>query len=85
MSNLQVVARRCPVMSKALAIQSCRSSSVVSAFGRRSGGISVVCKRNYVVPSKPVNLHATSKSPALAADVESMHLRAGVFDTSKGV
>ncbi|KAL7266384.1 mitochondrial 5-aminolevulinate synthase [Rhizina undulata] len=89
MSNLQVVARRCPVMSKALAVQSVRNSAF-SGLGARSPRVSglsgVTCqKRQYIAPSKPAQLHSTSKSNAHAASVESVHLKAGVFDTSKGI
>lgn len=37
MSNLQVLARRCPVMGKALAVQSARTG--VTSFGGASAGI----------------------------------------------
>lgn len=91
MSNLQVVARRCPVMSKALAVQSVRNSAFSSSsLGSRpsglarAGGLSVGQKRSYVVPSKPTNIQASIPKAANAANVESLHIQAGVFDTSKG-
>ncbi|KAI5795709.1 pyridoxal phosphate-dependent transferase [Geopyxis carbonaria] len=86
MSNLQVVARRCPVMSKALAVQSVRSSAFPTAYRRAAApSFSAQQTRNYVAPSKPVNFIATGKRGAQAADVESVHLKAGIFDTSKGI
>ncbi|PUU79810.1 pyridoxal phosphate-dependent transferase [Tuber borchii] len=92
MSNLQVVARRCPVMSKALAVQSVRNSAFSSSsLGSRpsglarAGGLSVGQKRSYVVPSKPTNIQASIPKAADAANVESLHIQAGVFDTSKGI
>ncbi|KAF8545157.1 pyridoxal phosphate-dependent transferase [Trichophaea hybrida] len=82
MSNLQIVARRCPVMSKALAVQSVRSSTLNSAFGRRAvGGLSLQ-KRNYVVPSKPVKFNSTSNKHAQAADIEDIHIKAGIYNAT---
>ncbi|KAH0613041.1 uncharacterized protein H6S33_009421 [Morchella sextelata] len=82
MSNLQVVARRCPVMSKALAVQSVRNSAF-STFGVRAGIAGQ--KRGYVVPSKPAGFQATERKDAEAASIETLHLQAGVLDTSKGI
>lgn len=83
MSNLQVVARRCPVMSKALALQSARATP---AFGRHPTSMSafVQQKRAYVSSTKSTNLKESQRKHAQAADVEDVHLAAGVFDTSKG-
>ncbi|RPA83617.1 tetrapyrrole biosynthesis, 5-aminolevulinic acid synthase [Ascobolus immersus RN42] len=87
MSNLQVIARRCPVMSKALAVQSIRGGGALRTAGLprtaslgRTGGC-----RSYVVPTSPVQFSRSDKKDAEAADIESVHIRAGVFDTSKGV
>lgn len=105
MSNLQVIARRCPVMSKALAVQSVRyraASTVAGAATPAPAATAGACKhatmatagmpklnihqkRTYVVPSKPVCIHATSKVPAQADSLESVHFKAGVYDTSKGI
>lgn len=100
MSNLQVIARRCPVMSKALAVQSVRyrAASTVAAnptAGCKAHtttaatpnfcGANLTKKRAYVVPSKPASLHATVKAPAQADSIESVHMKAGVYDTSKGI
>ncbi|KAI5818544.1 pyridoxal phosphate-dependent transferase [Pyronema omphalodes] len=79
MSNLQVVARRCPVMSKALAVQSVRHSST-AAFGKRATGISHIQKRNLAVPSKAVKFHAGQPAHAQAADLEDIHRKIGVYD-----
>lgn len=91
MSNLQIVARRCPVMSKAMAVQSVRNSSLVAsrAFGRRpptaatttAAGIGLQ-KRSYVVPSKHINFTAASYEKAQAANIEDIHIKAGVFDAN---
>lgn len=101
MSNLQVIARRCPVMSKALAVQSVRyraaSTIATSPAGGCNGartstaaipnfcGANLTQQRAYVVPSKPANLHATPRVPAQADSIESVHMKAGVYDTSKGI
>lgn len=98
MSNLQIIARRCPVMSKALAVQSVhhRAASAVAASPPPAGNTRPAVatgfcraplhqKRHYVVPSKPVSIQATPKVPAQADTIESVHLKAGVYDTSKGI
>ena len=94
MSNLQVLARRCPVMSKALAVQSVRIRAAASpriaaqnfGFGSTCGGPAATAgqRRGYVVPSTPAKLHATGKAEAQADTIENVHLKAGVYDTSKG-
>ncbi|CCX04790.1 Similar to 5-aminolevulinate synthase, mitochondrial; acc. no. Q7RVY5 [Pyronema omphalodes CBS 100304] len=78
MSNLQIVAKRCPVMSKALAVQSVRSAS----FGRRAASVSSIQKRNIVVPSKAVNFNTSNPAHAQAADLEDIHRKVGVFDSA---
>ena len=85
MSNLQIVARRCPVMSKALAVQSVRASAFNQAFGRRAAFSGAAQSRAYVMPSKPAKFVSTGKKGAEAADIENVHMKAGVFDTSKGM
>jgi len=74
-------------MSKALAVQSIRGSGALRTAGLprtaslgRTGGC-----RSYVVPTSPVQFSRSDKKDAEAADIESVHIRAGVFDTSKGV
>ncbi|KAI9845446.1 MAG: mitochondrial 5-aminolevulinate synthase [Thelocarpon superellum] len=59
MSNLQVVARRCPVMSKALAVQSVR-------VGRRSVGVGLHSARAH---SGKARLHTSRVQEAQAVDV----------------
>lgn len=88
MSNLQIVARRCPVMSKAMAVQSVRNSSLGMgmgrAFGRRplaAAGVGLH-KRSYVVPSKHIKFTASSHEKAQAANIEDIHIKAGVFDAN---
>ncbi|KAK6353591.1 mitochondrial 5-aminolevulinate synthase [Orbilia brochopaga] len=90
MSNLQVLARRCPVMGKALAVQSARNgmNSVTSRIGGiRAGGLSppAAQRRSYVVPTKAANLQSTRKVEAMASSLEDVHMKAGIFDTSKGI
>lgn len=59
MSNLQVLARRCPIMGKALAVQSSRLG--MTAMNRLSGGAGV-----HVSKAK---LHTTKVTEAMAVDV----------------
>lgn len=69
-------------MSKAIAVQSARPTAAVQSkqFGARAG-----FSRSYIMPSKPKNFIATSKRDAHAAEIEDVHIKAGVFDTSKGM
>jgi 5-aminolevulinate synthase len=86
MSNLQVVARRCPIMSKAIAVQSGRSSSMGSVFAKRPATLSVSRqKRHYVAPTNTKGFESSGSRNAEAMDVEEVHRRAGVVDTSKGM
>ncbi|KAF3202681.1 mitochondrial 5-aminolevulinate synthase [Orbilia oligospora] len=88
MSNLQILARRCPIMGKALAVQSARNnlSSVSSRIGGIGAGISnSTQRRGYIVPTKAANLQSTRKTEAMASSLEDVHIKAGVFDTSKGI
>lgn len=90
MSNLQTIAKRCPIMSKALAVQSVRNhstGSVLGGFSKSSPRLSAntVQKRAYVAPSNMNNFQVSSKKDAQASSIESVHMKAGVFDTSKGV
>lgn len=61
MSNLQVVARRCPVMGKALAVQSSRAGN--AALAGAYGGTRAYHSR---VPR--ANLHTTRPKEARAVD-----------------
>ncbi|KAK6522328.1 mitochondrial 5-aminolevulinate synthase [Arthrobotrys megalospora] len=89
MSNLQILARRCPIMGKALAVQSARNG--MNSVSSRIGGVSpggmanAAQRRGYIVPTKAVNLQSTRKTQAMASSLEDVHIKAGVFDTSKGI
>ncbi|KAI5806455.1 pyridoxal phosphate-dependent transferase [Peziza echinospora] len=90
MSNLQVIARRCPVMSKALAVQSAARTRQFTSWTPAAAAPKKRCpmegqKRGYVVPSKPAKLQVSPKVDAQADTIESVHLKAGVYDTSKGI
>ncbi|KAK6542438.1 mitochondrial 5-aminolevulinate synthase [Orbilia ellipsospora] len=91
MSNLQILARRCPVMGKAMAVRSARNDlqhSVTSRIGGVSpGGVASAAhqRRGYVVPTRAVGMQNTRKNEAMASNLEDVHLKAGVFDTSKGI
>jgi 5-aminolevulinate synthase len=62
MSNLQVLARRCPVMGKALTVQSTKygNASLAGAFG----GV-----RGYHAKVGRANLHTTAPKDAQAVDI----------------
>ncbi|KAA8900489.1 pyridoxal phosphate-dependent transferase [Sphaerosporella brunnea] len=86
MSNLQVVARRCPIMSKALAVQSGRASSVGSVFANPSVSLAIPRqKRHYVAPTNKKGFESSNSRNAETLDVEEVHRRAGIIDTSKGI
>ncbi|KAF2715157.1 5-aminolevulinate synthase-like protein [Pleomassaria siparia CBS 279.74] len=63
MSNLQVLARRCPIMGKALAVQSARSGS--SALAGAFGGV-----RAYHSRVNRAKLHTSTPKEAQAIDIE---------------
>jgi hypothetical protein len=65
MSNLQVLARRCPIMGKALAVQSarCGSSALAGAFG----GV-----RAYHSRVDRAKLHTSTPKEAQAVDIETL-------------
>ncbi|KAK4501110.1 hypothetical protein PRZ48_006916 [Zasmidium cellare] len=62
MSNLQIIARRCPVMGKALSVQSARNGN--SALAGAFGGC-----RAYHAKVPRANLHTTRPNEARAVDV----------------
>ncbi|KAH7122491.1 5-aminolevulinate synthase-like protein [Dendryphion nanum] len=62
MSNLQVLARRCPIMGKALAVQSARSGN--SALAGAFGGV-----RAYSTRVNRAKLHTSSAKEAQAVDI----------------
>ncbi|KAJ5360162.1 Aminotransferase class I/classII [Penicillium concentricum] len=64
MSNLQVLGRRCPVMSKALAVQSARLSST-KRFASRAAGVAAFQPMR--VPTAKRALHTTGGHPASLA------------------
>lgn len=64
MSNLQVLARRCPVMSKALAVQSARMNET-KRFTSSAAGVSTV--KPFRAPSEKRELHTTGGHPASLA------------------
>ncbi|KAF1957558.1 5-aminolevulinate synthase-like protein [Byssothecium circinans] len=65
MSNLQVLARRCPIMGKALTVQSARlgSSTLAGAFGGT---------RAYHTRVNRARLHTSTPKEAQAVDIESL-------------
>ena len=64
MSNLQVLARRCPVMSKALAVQSARLSGT-KRFTSRAAGVAAF--QPLRVPTGKRELHSSGGHPASLA------------------
>ncbi|KAJ5665451.1 uncharacterized protein N7477_007899 [Penicillium maclennaniae] len=64
MSNLQVLARRCPVMSKALAVQSARMSGT-KRFTSCAAGVPSI--KPYKAPTAHRALHTTGGHPASVA------------------
>lgn len=71
MSNLQILARRCPVMGKALAVQSARNGHVNFANAAYNG------MRTYHTKTGRAKLHTTRAHEAQAVDVGMMHPEQG--------
>lgn len=71
MSNLQVLARRCPIMGKALAVQSARTGN--AALAGAYGGA-----RAYHSKVPRATLHTTAPKEAQAVDVGSARHQAGM-------
>jgi 5-aminolevulinate synthase len=72
MSNLQIIARRCPVMGKALALSSARVGSAQSArIGNSAMAGAFGGPRGYHAASKPprANLHTTASKEAQAVEM----------------
>ncbi|CAO2649362.1 Nn.00g067470.m01.CDS01 [Neocucurbitaria sp. VM-36] len=65
MSNLQVLARRCPIMGKALAVQSARNGN--SALAGAFGGV-----RAYHSRANRAKLHTSAAKEAQAVDIEKL-------------
>jgi len=72
MSNLQIVARRCPVMGKALAVQSARSGN--SFLAGAYGGT-----RAYHSKVPRANLHTTQRQEAHAVEPEPVRRTYGTY------
>ncbi|KAH7074425.1 delta-aminolevulinic acid synthase [Paraphoma chrysanthemicola] len=70
MSNLQVLGRRCPIMGKALAVQSARSGN--SALAGAFGGV-----RAYHSRVSRAKLHTTTSKEAQAIEIESLRAKQG--------
>ncbi|KAJ4366895.1 5-aminolevulinate synthase, mitochondrial [Neocucurbitaria cava] len=70
MSNLQVLARRCPIMGKALAVQSARNGN--SALAGAFGGV-----RAYHSRANRANLHTSAAKEAQAVDIENLRGKQG--------
>lgn len=75
MSNLQVLGRRCPIMGKALAVQSARigNSALAGAFG----GV-----RAYHSRVNRAKLHTSAPKEAQAVDIESLRGKQGKVNFS---
>lgn len=72
MSNLQIVARRCPIMGKALAVQSSRAAN--AALAGAFGG-----SRAYHAKVPRANLHTTRPEKAQAVDVNPTRSHQGMY------
>lgn len=70
MSNLQVLAKRCPIMGKALAVQSARSGN--SALAGAFGGV-----RAYHSRVDRAKLHTSAPKTAQAVDIETLRSKQG--------
>jgi 5-aminolevulinate synthase len=70
MSNLQVLGRRCPIMGKALAVQSARSGS--AALAGAFGGV-----RAYHSRVNRAKLHTSSSKGAQTIEIENMRAQQG--------
>jgi hypothetical protein len=70
MSNLQVLARRCPIMGKALAVQSARNGN--NALAGAFGGV-----RAYHTRVNRAKLHTSAPKEAQAVDIESLRGKQG--------
>jgi 5-aminolevulinate synthase len=70
MSNLQVLARRCPIMGKALAVQSSRNGN--NALAGAFGGV-----RAYHTRVNRAKLHTSAPKEAQAVDIENLRGKQG--------
>jgi hypothetical protein len=71
MSNLQVLARRCPIMGKALAVQSARNGN--NALAGAFGGV-----RAYHTRVNRAKLHTSAPKEAQAVDIENLRGQQGM-------
>jgi 5-aminolevulinate synthase len=71
MSNLQTIARRCPIMGKALSVQSARTMN--AAFAGAYGGT-----RAYHSKTSRAKLHTSTPKEAQAVDVEKLRNKQGI-------
>lgn len=71
MSNLQVLARRCPIMGKALAVQTARNGN--NALAGAFGGV-----RAYHSRVNRARLHTTAFKEAQAIDIENLRGQKGM-------
>ena len=77
MSNLQVLARRCPVMNKALAVQSARLSGT-KRFTSRAAGVAAFQPMR--TPADRRDLHSSNGNPASLASGGYQKTERGKFD-----
>lgn len=66
MSNLQVLGRRCPIMGKALAVQSVRNNALTGSFGGA---------RAYHSRVNRAKLHTSASKEAQAVEIDRMHAK----------
>jgi 5-aminolevulinate synthase len=77
MSNLQVLARRCPVMGKAMAVQSARHGSLLAAGVRAYHGNAK--DKSVVGAGDRAMFHSAGHKEAQAVDVGVRHKNASEF------
>jgi 5-aminolevulinate synthase len=76
MSNLQVLGRRCPIMGKALAVQSARSGS--AALAGAFGGV-----RAYHSRVNRAKLHTSTPKEAQTVEFENLRAKQGTTHFSR--
>jgi 5-aminolevulinate synthase len=75
MSNLQVLGRRCPIMGKALAVQSARSGS--AALAGAFGGV-----RAYHSRVNRAKLHTSTPKEAQTIEIDNLRAKQGTIHIS---
>lgn len=68
MSNLQVLGRRCPIMGKALAVQSVRNNALTGSFGGARAYHSRVSHHR-------AKLHTSASKEAQAVEIDRLHAK----------